>query len=371
MVRELYIGLMSGTSMDAIDAALVDFSHDDIQLVSTSSISLPETMRHTLLALGSSGADEIEQMGRIDRSLAQLFAEAALATLSGTRYTAKDVRAIGSHGQTIRHRPTGEHPFTLQIADPNTIAECTSITVIADFRRRDIAAGGEGAPLVPAFHAGVFADEHAHRIVLNLGGIANITVLPAGQRDRTYGFDTGPANMLMDAWIQHQQNCTMDIDGAWAAAGTIHHPLLDALIAHPFFTKPFPKSTGREDFNLNWLQQILANFPVAIEAVDVQATLLELTARSVCHAISSTTLSGGDLFICGGGAFNQTLWKRLAQLLPQWRLRNTDEIGIAPTWVEAVAFAWLAKQTLNGLSGNLPMVTGAKGFRVLGGIFHA
>lgn len=367
-MSNLFIGLMSGTSMDAIDAVLVDFSKG-VSLIQTHSVALTDNTRRDILALCQNGSDEIERMGRLDRELGMLFADAAQGVLAKSAYQSKDICAIGSHGQTIRHRPSGAYPFTLQIGDPNTIAEQTSITVVADFRRRDIAAGGQGAPLVPAFHASLFGSPMTHRIVLNLGGIANITALPAGKPELASGYDTGPANMLMDAWIFKQKQLSFDRDGEWAASGTVHPELLTRLLAHPFFTKTTPKSTGREDFHLGWLEAILGQLPTSVSAADVQATLLELTATSIAQAIGETRLERGELLLCGGGAFNKTLWQRLAALLPKWTLRSTADFGLAPSWVEATAFAWLARQTMLGKAGNLPAVTGAKGLRVLGGIW--
>jgi anhydro-N-acetylmuramic acid kinase len=371
-MSELYIGLMSGTSMDAIDAVLVDFAQG-MRLRGTHSVPLPSELRQRLEALTQPGADEIERLGRLDVELGRLFADAAEGVLQSSGHHATQIRAIGSHGQTVRHRPQGDAPFTLQIGDPNTIAEHTGICVVADFRRRDMAAGGQGAPLVPAFHVGMFGHAQQNRIVLNLGGIANVTVLPAGQPKRAYGFDTGPANTLMDVWIQRHRQQPYDANGAWAASGKVHAALLEALLAHDYFSRPAPKSTGREDFHLAWLETQLARLlsAISIPIEDVQATLLELTAVSVAQAIQQTTLTGGELLLCGGGAHNTTLWQRLQNLLPGWTLHSTADFGLAPDWVEATAFAWLARQTLRGQPSNLPAVTGAAGLRVLGGIYPA
>lgn len=372
-MSELYIGLMSGTSMDAIDAVLVDFSQG-VRLRGTHSRPLPSALRQELSDLCQSGPDEIERMGRLDTELGEHFAAAALGVLKNSSHQAADVRAIGSHGQTIRHRPQGPHAFTLQIGSPAVIAEHAGIMVVADFRRRDMAAGGQGAPLVPAFHSNVFSSRHRHRIVLNLGGIANITVLPAGNTDAVRGFDTGPANMLMDAWCQLHKHQPYDTGGKWAASGTVNSELLAQMLAHPFFKRPAPKSTGREDFHLDWVQQALQKMNRRITTEDVQATLLELTAASIASAIDAietTGLAKGDLLLCGGGAFNTALWHRLQALLPSWELHSTADFGLAPTWVEATAFAWLARQTLLRLPGNLPAVTGAAGPRILGGIYPA
>lgn len=369
-MSELYIGLMSGTSMDAIDGVLVDFSQG-IHLLGTHSAPIPDSLREGIAALCLPGDNEIERMGRVDAALGEHFAAAALAVLESSGLHAGSVRAIGSHGQTIRHRPQAEPPFTLQIADPNIIAERCGITVVADFRRRDMAAGGQGAPLVPAFHAGIFGGADQHRIVLNLGGIANITVLPAGRPDALRGHDTGPANMLMDAWCLLHQGEPYDEGGEWAASGDVHPGLLRRLQEHPYFLRAAPKSTGREDFNLDWLRGQLSAQGDTIEAADVQATLLELTATTVARGVRDSGLERGELLLCGGGAFNTRLWQRLAGLLPDWSLRSTADFGLAPTWVEATAFAWLARQTLLGLPGNLPAVTGAAGSRVLGAIHPA
>lgn len=369
-MSELYIGLMSGTSMDAIDGVLVDFSQG-IHLLATHSAPLPEPLREAIAALCLPGDDEIERMGRVDAALGEAFAAVAQALLEGSGHHAGTVRAIGSHGQTIRHRPHAEPAFTLQIGDPHRIAERTGIAVVADFRRRDIAAGGQGAPLVPAFHAGVFGGADCHRLVLNLGGIANITVLPAGDTAGVRGHDTGPANILMDAWCRLHKGQPYDSGGDWAASGDPLPGLLRELLAHPYFHRPAPKSTGREDFNLHWLRGHLNALGAEPDPADVQATLLELTARSVADGVQALGLPGGELLMCGGGAFNDRLWQRLAALLPEWTLRSTAEFGLAPTWVEATAFAWLARQTLLGLPGNLAAVTGARGPRVLGSLHPA
>lgn len=369
-MSELYIGLMSGTSMDAVDAVLVNFANG-IRIEGTFSLPLSSDLRERLSTLCRSGNDEIEHLGRADRELGELFAKTALGLLESSQHHPGTVRAIGSHGQTIRHRPHVNQRFTLQIGDPNVIAELTGITVVADFRRRDMAAGGEGAPLVPAFHASIFSHETIDRVILNLGGIANITVLPAGKPQAVYGFDTGPANTLMDAWSQQKQNKPFDADGVWAASGDVNPELLNHLLKHPFFARPAPKSTGREEFNLEWLQSELLAMQISISDRDVQATLLELTACSVATAIASTPLRSGQLLLCGGGTFNPTLWHRLRNLLPSWEIHSTADFGLAPTWVEATAFAWLARQALLGLPGNLPAVTGAKGPRILGGIYSA
>ncbi|WP_410209764.1 anhydro-N-acetylmuramic acid kinase [Aquirhabdus sp.] len=380
MAQEMYIGVMSGTSLDGIDFVAVSF--EPLALHASLTVPFPEELREDLLALTFPDDNEIERMGVADVALGRLVGESINQLIHDHQLNKADIRAIGSHGQTIRHRP--ESGFSLQIGDPNLIAEITGLPVIADFRRRDMAAGGQGAPLVPAFHQAVFQHPTINRIILNLGGIANISVLPAGQPDAVYGFDTGPANVLMDAWCFQHTGQTYDQDGIWAAAGTVHKPLLTQLLSHEYFTRPHPKSTGREDFNLEWLQQQITDV-VEIDfhedsygsfehydlnnapPQDIQATLLKLTARSVADAIEQTNLDGGEVWLCGGGAYNHTLWQTLAEWLPEWTLKSTKELGLAPTWVEATAFAWLARQRIEGLPGNLPAVTGATGYRVLGG----
>lgn len=366
-MSELFIGLMSGTSMDGVDAVLVEFN-SGIRLRGTHTEPLPAELKAQLLAISQPGINEIDRVGELDVAVGRLFAKATLALLEHAEVEASAVNAIGSHGQTIRHRPRASYPFTVQIGDPNTIAEQTRITVVADFRRRDMAAGGQGAPLVPAFHEALFRSPDHDRIILNLGGMANITVLRADGRP-AYGYDTGPANVLLDAWYQREQGGDFDKSGQWAANGTVSRSLLSRLLDHPYFARPAPKSTGREDFHLGWLLKELHELGESLEPMDVQATLLELTARSVATAIELEGLAQGDLVLCGGGAFNDTLWHRLHQLLPRLTLHSSADYGLAPTWVEATAFAWLARQTMHGLAGNLPAVTGAKGPRVLGGIY--
>lgn len=366
-MAQLYIGVMSGTSLDGIDLVAVSFT--PLQLHAQLSIDFPAELRQSLLELTYAGENEIERMGRAEVAYARVVATGINQLIEQFRLERDQIVAIGSHGQTIRHRP--EAGFSLQIGDPNLIAELTQLTVVADFRRRDLAAGGQGAPLVPAFHQAVFQHADINRIILNLGGIANISVLPTGQPESVYGFDTGPANLLLDAWCQLHTAQPFDQDGAWAAQGAINVSLLNALLAHDYFKQEAPKSTGREDFHLAWLQQLITKLERSIRPVDVQATLVRLTAQSVADSIQHTGLSSGELYICGGGAYNQTLWQDLAALLPDWTLHSAAELGLAPTWVEAAAFAWLAQQRLQLQTGNLPRVTGAQGGRILGAVYSA
>ena len=364
----LYLGLISGTSADSIDAALVSFAGGTPQVKATYAHPWSASLRERMLALMQEEATlDLDAFGRLDVEIAHCFAEAALQLLQQSGTPARSVRAIGSHGQTMRHRPGGDYPFTLQLGDASVIAERCRIDVVADFRRADIAAGGQGAPLLPALHAMLLAREGHSRVVLNLGGIANITVLDA--HGGVLGFDTGPANGLLDAWCLRHRGEAFDRDGAFAASGTVDTPLLEALLADPYFALAPPKSTGREHFHLSWLatHPHLANLSPA----DVQATLLELTARSVSEAITRQTPPSADVLVCGGGTHNHRLMQRLAELLAPRVVSSTAAHGIDPDFLEATAFAWLARQRLLGLPGNLPAVTGARGARVLGAIYSA
>lgn len=355
-----YIGLMSGTSLDGVDAVLVAFDGDAGRICKTAFLPYSDDLKAVLLRLHEPSYNELELSQTIALQLAALYAQTVNALLDGT--TA--IHAIGCHGQTIRHRP--ELGFTLQLNNPALLAELCGITVVADFRSKDIAAGGQGAPLVPAFHRSVFGHTSIHRTVLNIGGIANLTNLPCS--GEVSGFDCGLGNLLMDAWCQQHTGHAYDKGGAWAAAGNLLTPLLDKMLAHPFFSLPPPKSTGRDMFNTAWLEQILKP---EYRPQDVQATLLELSARGIADAIAAHCPGTQELYLCGGGAHNIALTDRLMALMPHIRIALTDELGIAADWVEAAAFAWLAKQTLEGKPGNLPAVTGAKGYRILGAIHLA
>lgn len=367
MADEIFLGLMSGTSLDAIDAVAVCFD-DGLRLLGTHSLVLSDEVRERILAITLPGENEIDRMGQLDRELGYLFAECASHLIDRHRIARQDIRAIGCHGQTIRHRPGLPFPFTLQIGDPSTIADRTGLAVICDFRRKDIAAGGQGAPLVPAFHEAMFRSPTVDRTILNLGGIANITLLPASPSNNLRGYDTGPANMLLDGWVQRHRQTGYDKDGCWAQSGQSRPELLARLRSHPFFRHTPPKSTGREDFNLNWLDQNLALLS-PFDPADVQATLAELTATTVADAIRTEGMDHGELWVCGGGALNTDMLRRLALHLPDMNVASTDNLGLAPVWVEATAFAWLAYRTWHRLPGNAPAVTGAEGARVLGGIY--
>lgn len=366
-----YIGLMSGTSADAIDVVAVDFLQQKLRLIGSHSTPLPHSLRQQIHSLATPNHNEIDSLGELDRALGELFASSINELLVKYQLTPSDIVAIGSHGQTIRHRPPqiSPHPFSLQIGDPNIIAERTGITTVADFRRRDMAAGGQGAPLVPAFHRALFQCQDVDRVIVNIGGMANITWLP--KIGTATGFDTGPGNVLMDAWILKNQGKTYDADGDWAASGTAQKALLAQLSQHPFFALSPPKSTGREAFNLAWLEPEIAKLTQAPTAADVQRTLLALTATSICDCIKSFTQNHCEVLVCGGGAYNRELMAELQRQLPQGQVLSTASQGIAPEWIEAIAFAWLAQQTLNRQTGNLCSVTGALREVILGGVYFA
>jgi anhydro-N-acetylmuramic acid kinase len=362
---------MSGTSVDGIDSALVRCRGDDVAIVATHQHVIPAEIKKRIAAISHSGPDEVERLGVLDRELGRLFAQATIELLAVANTQPALVTAIGSHGQTIRHRPPsaasrGIESFTLQIGDPSTIAENTGITTVADFRRRDIAAGGEGAPLAPAFHAAAFAAPGTNRAIVNIGGIANVSLLEGPEL--RMGFDTGPGNTLLDHWILNHRGNHYDQGGQWSATGQVNEVLLAKLLAHTFFKKAGPRSTGKEEFNLAWLEGQLAGLdPIA--AVDVQATLVELTVTSIARAISNCPFQVAEIYVCGGGSHNAHLMRRLATLLAPATVASTAAIGMDPDWVEAATFAWMASRTLDGLAGNAPVVTGAAGARILGGIY--
>jgi anhydro-N-acetylmuramic acid kinase len=364
----LYLGLMSGTSMDGIDAALLDIESSGMRLRAAVARDWPPALQRRLRR----AAEDYEhigltELGQLDTAVAVEFALAATQLLRASAVPASEVRAIGSHGQTILHSPRGDAPFTLQIGDPNIIAERLGMDVVADFRRRDLAAGGEGAPLMPAFHAAAFAAAGHTRAVANIGGIANVTLLALD--GSVTGFDTGPGNCLLDAWVRRQLGLACDSRGAWAASGTPQPVLLQRLLQEPYFARPPPKSTGRETFSDAWLALALQG--LSVPPADVQATLSELTARSIAGSILDAAGTAPDqLLVCGGGAFNTDLMARLARCLPGTRVTTTAERGIAPEHVEAAGFAWLAHRYLSGMSGNLPSVTGARHPVPLGALYR-
>ena len=367
----LFLGLISGTSADGIDAALVRFAGDEPharpELIAGRTLPWDAGLRARLVALGQQAAMlGLDDVGELDVRIGRAFAEAANAVITDAGIQRGAVAAIGSHGQTLRHRPHGDAPFTLQLGDPSTIAERCGIRVVADCRRRDVAAGGHGAPLVPAFHAATLHDPGEDRAALNLGGIANLTLLPAHGTVR--GFDTGPANGLMDAWCLRHVGHAYDAGGAFAASGTVDDALLARLLAEPWFLAPPPKSTGRDQFHLDWVEAALAGHE---SAADVQATLLALTARTVADALRATQPGTRRVIACGGGVHNPVLLAALAEAMPDAIIESSALHGLDPDFVEAMAFAWLARECLAGRPGNLPAVTGAAGPRVLGAVYPA
>ena len=392
----LYIGMMSGTSLDGMDAVLCQFSSDSsaekdtqqpMRLLATHSQEFPPRLRKVLLDLCQPNGvqellpaegepnSELDWFGWASKEYAEFASEVVNNLLQQSNTDVESVLAIGCHGQTVRHRP--QLGFSLQLVDANIIAERTGISVVSDFRRRDMAVGGQGAPLVPAFHQALFATPDSTRVLLNLGGIANITVLPANDSP-VIGYDTGPANLLLDAWTALHTDKDYDAGGAWAQSGQVVEPLLNQLIEHPFFARTYPKSTGREDFNLAWLQDELQKFDQAsahirYSSADVQATLTELTAMSASMQINMfiNAHENSSVYVCGGGALNDYLMTRLQAHLPHCTVETTASLGLNPAWVEAVAFAWLARQTLIGETGNLPAVTGASKGVVLGQVCFA
>ena len=365
--RELFIGLMSGTSVDGIDAALVSFSPHP-RLLFARTYPLPEALARQVLLISQSQASiSLDNLGELDTRMGKALGEAVQALLQESGVRAEAIRAVGSHGQTLRHRPFGDAPFTMQMGDGNVIAELTGIATVADFRRRDVAAGGQGAPLVPAFHAATLHAGDEDRAVLNIGGIANLTLLPAAGSVR--GFDTGPGNCLMDAWCLRHRGERFDSAGAFAASGAASDDLLRRLLAEPWLAFPPPKSTGRDHFHAQWLDDTLAGLDLSPE--DVQATLNRFTAQTVADALFRQMPGCARLLACGGGVHNPVLMANLADALPGVVVESTGSHGLDPDFVEAMAFAWLARETLASRPGNLAAVTGARGPRVLGCIYPA
>ena len=364
-MTELYLGLMSGTSVDGVDVALVDFSGTLPRLMDCQTFPLPAALTKNIQTLCAPSENEIELMGRTDRAFSKLCAQAVLKLLKDNYVRPDQIKAIGSHGQTIRHIPYGENSFSVQIGDPNTLAVLTGIDVIADFRRKDIALGGQGAPLVPAFHQAIFSTPNQSRIVVNIGGISNITYLPKTGYGEILGYDTGPGNTLLDAWCKLHTGQNYDDKGQWAAQGSADIDLLEQLSAHPYFSAKAPKSTGREAFNLTWLEQELVKYGHQLPAQTVQATLVMLTARSICKEIQQFK-DVEQVYLCGGGAKNEFLVEELESELHECELFATDALSVSVDAVEAMAFAWLAYAHINGIQGSAPSVTGASRGAILG-----
>ncbi len=360
----LLIGLMSGTSLDGIDGVLTDLTGRRPVVLARHNIEFGPALRSALLGLHHAGENELDRASRLGNRLADLYADCVQGLLKQTNYYASDIKAIGCHGQTIRHVP--QAGYTIQLNNPARLAERTGITVVSDFRSRDIAAGGQGAPLVPAFHEATFGTPDDARCVVNIGGIANLTRLDPLRP--VCGFDTGPGNMLMDAWTLAHLGQPYDYNGKWAASGTVIDSLLNYWLSDPYFSEPPPKSTGRDLFNHDWLAAALRP---EHHSADVQATLLALTAHSIANDVRHHAPASTAVYLCGGGAFNPTLVKAIANLLPGMDVMSTDALGVPAMDVEALAFAWLAARCLDGLPGNLPSVTGASGSRILGAIYPA
>ena len=364
MADTLFAGIMSGTSLDGVDAVIASFSDEKplrCQLRGSAFVPFPKTLREELLALQTSGDDELARSARAANALADLYAQATRDAARQASVNVTQLRAVGVHGQTVRHCPS--EAWSTQLNHPARVAEHLGVDVVADFRSRDLAAGGQGAPLVPAFHAAMFRNDSTHRVIVNIGGIANLTDLPP--HGVVSGFDIGPGNVLLDTWYARHHEGTFDRNGAWAASGHVSSALLAAMLREPYFDQPPPKSTGRDLFHSAWLSAQLAAFP-SLSPADVQATLLQLTATTIAAAVSK---NAEEIFICGGGACNTALMNALRALLTPRAVNATDALGVSAQHVEALAFAWLARETLARRPGNLPVVTGARGTRILGAIY--
>ena len=365
-MNDVYIGLMSGTSLDGADGVLVDFSNPKLRVLASATQAFSSDFRAELLALNSPSSNELHRAALASNQLAQVYAAVVTSLLAQTKLVKEDIRAIGAHGQTVRHQPA--QGYTTQLNNPALLAESTGIDVVADFRSRDVAAGGQGAPLVPAFHQSVFGQPAHTTLVLNIGGISNLSILPA--KGSVLGFDCGPGNALIDAWCLQHTGQRFDNGGQWAASGQLIPGLLASLLDEPYLAMPPPKSTGRDLFSMTWLAEKLLPF-MAKRPVDVQNTLTEFTAQACISGTKSYLNNSKELIVCGGGAFNNYLMQRLQAGLPSLKVVASSVHGLPPLQVEAAAFAWLARQTVRRLPGNLPSVTGAAGLRVLGAIYPA
>lgn len=367
-MTELYVGLMSGTSQDGLDAALVELGDAGCVLHDAQTTPFPDALRAPLAALIDAPRAGLRELGALDTRFGEFAAECVTALLGRSSRAAEDITAIGFSGHTVFHQPDPPLAFTLQLGNPNTIAARTAITTVADLRGMDVAVGGQGAPLLPAFHAWRFADPDESRVIVNVGGIANLTCLPPG--GPVTGFDTGPGNTLMDHWCREHGRGTFDRDGAWAADGKVDAQLLQTLKSDPYFGRPPPKSTGLEHFNPGWLRDALRQHRPAAP-IDVQATLLELSASTIADAAETSAPGSARLILCGGGAYNARLVERLGELLAGTRVETSAAHGVPPEWVEAAGFAWLARARLSGRPGNIPSVTGAREAVQLGGVYSA
>lgn len=365
-MSDLYIGIMSGTSIDAVDAIILDTSHSP-KVIASTSIPFPDQLRQGLTDLITNPKAPLADIGYLNIALARLYVEVVEKLLLKANISREKIKAIGCHGQTVYHQPEGDDRFSLQLGSGSYLAEKTSITSITDFRNRDMAAGGQGAPLVPAFHEAIFHDESKSRLIINIGGIANCTWLPG--QDETIGFDIGPGNTLMDSWIYTCTGQRFDKDGLWASQGEVSPPLLKDLLADNYFKKPAPKSTGREYFNLDWLENIFSGSLETIKAEDIQATLLQLTAHSIADVINQ--FQPDETCFCGGGVYNLYLIQQIKALCSDKGFIDIEDLGIQPDQVEAAAFAWLAMRCLSGETGTLTAVTGAQKSVIAGAIYQA
>ena len=364
---EIYIGLMSGTSLDGVDIAIVDFAQHPPTILHCNSHPYDQLLRQRIRDITVSGAANLDNLCQLDVELGNTYAQIVNRAIEAIKLDSAQILAVGNHGQTIRHSPDSELPYTLQIGDPNIIAAKTGITTVADFRRKDMALGGQGAPLAPAFHRFMFSSTSSDRAIINIGGIANVTYLPANTTSPVIGFDTGPGNTLSDFWINRHKQQARDEQGRWAQSGNIIDALLDNLLdSEAYFQRSQPKTTGTEYFNSDWL---LPRLSPDLAAEDVQATLVELTVKTIAGGIKQLASTPVECFVCGGGVHNHYLINRLQQALPECQILNTDQLGLDPDFVEAVAFAWLARQSMNRQTGNLPTVTQASSETLLGGIY--
>jgi anhydro-N-acetylmuramic acid kinase len=374
-MAELFIGLMSGTSLDGVDGVMADISPGKFVVLAHADAPLPPDLRAELLALNTPGPNELHRAALAANALMQVYANVVAQLMRATATSPTDIRAIGAHGQTVRHQPHNHNGlsgrgYTLQLCNPALLAELSGIDVVADFRNRDVAAGGQGAPLVPVFHQSVFGLSGQTNAVLNVGGMANLTVIGPKLGTDLLGFDCGPGNVLLDAWCQRHTGQAFDQDGRWAAGGSVDNKLLATMSADPYFALPAPKSTGRDLFNPAWLDAHLDKQP-NLSAQDVQATLLELTASACCDSVNSYAKDSNRLIVCGGGAFNLSLMRRLQTLLPRHRVESSSEAGLLPQQVEAAAFAWLARKAIYRETLSLENITGAKGARIAGAVYPA
>ena len=370
---DLYVGLMSGTSLDGVDVAIVDFAQSPPELLYCSTTPYPSSVRDRLLELCRSQMTSLDELYRLDAELGEIYAGVVNAALEKAAIPARQIIAIGCHGQTILHSPDSEVPYTAQIGDPNRLAALTGIDTVADFRRKDIALGGQAAPLAPAFHQFVFRSGSEDRAVINIGGISNISYLPADHNSPTLGFDTGPGNTLLDYWIEQNRNTPFDEDGNWARSGKVDDELLGRMLNdEPYFRQAPPKSTGTEYFNPGWLMSLLNDSASGdLPPAAIQATLVELTVRTISGALAALPSRVQNCYLCGGGAHNRYLMERLALALPECTVTTTAKLGLDPDFVEASAFAWLARERVNLRTGNIPSVTRAQKTTILGGIFAA